>query len=238
MYCARCGKKNEEAAAYCLQCGEKFTPYSIKAAEENSAQWPPSTELPQPEGLDEGQEWIKTRNPNYVRPWIRYWARATDITLCFLIGFNLLLIVWPEILELDASKIIMNDAVVTMIVLAIWVVIEPWFLSTWGTTPGKALFRIRIAKLDTGRKLNYSEAFHRAANVWYRGFGFGIPIVNLVTLIVAYKRLMKSGVTSWDQQSNTVIAHSEIGMGRTFLIILIWLGFFLFMGLLGIYLDA
>ena len=231
MYCNRCGKKNEGAAAYCFQCGEKLTAYPIKAAEENSAQRPPSTELSQPEGLDEGQEWLKSRNPNYVRPWIRYWARSTDIALCFLIAGSLSSIVWPEMLEL-------NDAVVTMIVLAIWVVIEPWFLSTWGTTPGKALFRIRIAKLDTGRKLNYSEAFHRAANVWYRGFGLGIPIINLVTLIVAYKRLMKSGVTSWDQQSNTVIAHSEIGMGRTFLIILIWLGFFLLMGLLGIYLGT
>jgi hypothetical protein len=232
MHCKRCGKKNEEAVSYCSQCGEKLTPYpTIKAAEENSAQWPPSTELPHPEGLDEGQEWIKTRNLNYVRPWIRYWARSTDMALCFLIAGNLSLIVWPEMLEL-------NDAVVTMIVLAIWVVIEPWFLSTWGTTPGKALFRISIAKLDTDRKLNYSEAFHRAANVWYRGFGLGIPIVNLVTLIVAYKRLMKSGITSWDQQSNIVITHSEIGMGRTFLIILIWLGFFLFMGLLGTYLDA
>ena len=46
MYCTKCGKKNEEGAAYCYACGQKlFVPKTIKA--------PEGTEIEQESGAGE-----------------------------------------------------------------------------------------------------------------------------------------------------------------------------------------
>ena len=219
MFCTQCGKKNEGTAAYCSQCGAELVAATAKAATETSEQQAPRPEPPQPAELGEGQERFKARNPNYVRPWIRFWARYTDMYfISLVVGFLIGLVSEEWIYEV-------SEIVLGIIVAATWVVIEPWFLSTWAATPGKALFRIRVTKFDTGQKLNYSESFLRAANVWFRGLGLAIPVVNLVTQFVAYNHLKASGVTTWDKNSNSVTTHSEIGMGRVFLIILMWFGF-------------
>jgi hypothetical protein len=129
---------------------------------------------------------------------------------------------WPTVL---ADLWDRNPPLSSMGILAVMVVIEPWFLSKWGATPGKALFRIQILALDTGRKLSYLAALRRALLVWFRGIAMGLPVFSLIAQIVAYRRLKVHGVASWDRDSSSVVTHAEIGGGRIFLIILIWLAF-------------
>ncbi len=222
MYCTQCGAEYSEDSAYCAKCGSKLADNAVGATP-NQEQ--PATSGQQPESdipsaapeLDEGQERLKTRDPAYVRPWIRMWARFVDIVLFGIVGGGLVAgLIWPELMEL-------SDVVVGIITMAVWIPIEPLFLSRWGATPGKALFRIRVLALETGRKLSYSEALNRSVNVWFRGTGLGLPVVSLVTEIVAYQRLTSQGVTSWDSDSNSVVTHADLGIVRVLLIILVLL---------------
>ena len=156
-----------------------------------------------------------------VRPWIRYWARTFDFLLFSFFAGIILAIVYPAALG-------MNSGLLGIIVVFVYVFVEPCMLSTWGTTPGKALLNIRLRRQD-GTKLNYAEALSRALSVWIRGLGLGIPIVALFTQVNAYGKLTKDGITSWDQNGGFCIAHKFIGAGRIAVIIAIFIGFAFFM---------
>ena len=159
-----------------------------------------------------------------ARPWVRYWARMIDVMLFFFLADVLLAFICPAVIE-------MNDKRLGIIYLFLYVFVEPCMLSSWGTTPGKALLNIRLRKID-GTKPNFSEALARAFNVWIRGWGIGIPIVVLFTQITAYKRLTKDGITSWDKDGGFRISHKLFGAGRVIAVIALFV-FFCFLIVLG-----
>jgi hypothetical protein len=103
-----------------------------------------------------------------------------------------------------------------------WVFIDGFLLSLFGTTPGKWLFRIKITD-SLGRMLTLPVAFRRSIAVWLLGFGAGIPIVNLITQLVAYNKLKKDGITSWDREWDCVVFHGKITQERLIVIVtIIW----------------
>jgi uncharacterized RDD family membrane protein YckC len=88
-----------------------------------------------------------------------------------------------------------------------------------GGSVGKWFFGIRV--LDAaGQTIGIGRALRRESSVWVRGLGFGIPIITLITLIVAFKHLTKSGTTSWDQETGMVIVHRSHGPRQIFLSVL------------------
>jgi hypothetical protein len=80
---------------------------------------------------------------------------------------------------------------------------------------------IRITN-ESGERLGLAIALKRSFSVWIRGWGLGIPIVSLFTLIAAYTTLKRNGVTSWDRDFNCVVSHDEFSYLRLFLLILMW----------------
>lgn len=155
-----------------------------------------------------------------IRPWVRYWARTMDIFLwSFLFGIPLVLI-YPPALEL-------NDILWGILILFAYMPVESIMLSSWGTTPGKALLRIRLRKL-TGNKLTYAEALTRSFNVGVKGMGIGIPLIALITLIAAYKNLTKNRITTWDKDGNSHVSHKTVGAIRIIVTILFFFIAFIF----------
>lgn len=158
-----------------------------------------------------------------VRPWVRFWARIFDFALATLVIVLIVAIITP--LSLD-----MPEPLLGMVVLFVWIFIEATLLSTWGTTPGKWLLRITLRD-SAGRILTNSDALYRSFLVWWRGLGIGIPIVSLITLIVAYRNLSKNGITTWDHDGNLVLSHKRIGTPRVIVTILFFIGFISLMAL-------
>lgn len=153
-----------------------------------------------------------------IRPWVRYWARSCDIYL-FAIPFGVLLgILYPPIFN-------MPEFLLGILMIFAWIFLEAWLLSTWGTTPGKWLLKTTV-RASTGRKLTYSESLTRSFLVWVKGFGIGIPIVALITLVVAHARLKREGITSWDKEVGSMVTHERIGEFRTVVTAFLLLGFF------------
>lgn len=141
-----------------------------------------------------------------VRPWVRFWARTIDTLLFAFCAGIIIGIIAPAMLDLP-------DTIFGMIALFAYNFVEPAFFTWWGTTPGKALFRIKLLKGDSSR-LTYSDALNRVFKVWLRGMGLGIPLVALFTHLNSYNRLTKEGVTSWDKDDGIMVTHQNIGAGR------------------------
>lgn len=153
-----------------------------------------------------------------MRPWVRYFARTIDGLLA---GFGIGIIaslVYPPLLQL-------SDAVLGLLVLFLFVFIEPFFLANWGTTPGKSLFRTSVLN-EEGGFLSYPVALRRSFDVWLKGLGAGIPLISLVALGLSYAHFKDDGVTSWDERAGSVVVHRKIGASRVVVAVVILLVMF------------
>jgi len=160
-------------------------------------------------------EQLETMAP---RPWVRYWARMFDVYFFSLIFGLVSEFVSPGVLEH------MNDAALGLAVLFVWVFVESFLLCTWGTTPGKALLRIRIKKSD-GAPIQISDALARSFRVWWRGTAIGVPLIALITLTFAYHKLQTDRITTWDRDTGIVVTHGDIGWVRVIALVLFFLMF-------------
>jgi len=95
-------------------------------------------------------------------------------------------------------------------------------LSSFGTTPGKSLLGIKIRALS-GKKISYSTGMRRGFLVWLNGMGMGIPFVALFTMIIAYSKLKRNGITSWDERCGISVIHYQLSIFRVILFITIFI---------------
>lgn len=153
-----------------------------------------------------------------IRPWVRYFARITDIWLfSVVVGFTVAILA-PSVLNLP-------EIVLTIGILFAWVFQESILMTNCGTTPGKWLFKIKVRD-SRGKKLSFSDALNRSFSVLFKGFGAGIPIISLFTLLSSRSKLKRDGITIWDEEGGYVVTHEKIGALRSVVITMLFLGFF------------
>jgi uncharacterized RDD family membrane protein YckC len=148
--------------------------------------------------------------------WARWLARSADGLLITPIVFVLfatlgvaielgrapaIILEWTEQPVLAAAM----EIVAAFMVFALW---EPLFLSNTGTTPGKWIMGISVRTRD-GAKLSLPRALARFVTVWFVGLGAGIPLLSLVTMLMARAKLINDGVTGWDEQLDCVVEHRK-----------------------------
>lgn len=137
--------------------------------------------------------------PQVFRPWRRFWARMFDWWLCGRLWFLIQLL----ILNIDAAgrPATLGSMILGIIVqLILMLILEPLFLSRWGTTPGKWLLGLYVTH-ERGRKLSYTEALYRTSGVLVSGMGLAIPIYDLVRLYLSYKTCASGVRLSWDDET-------------------------------------
>ena len=142
-----------------------------------------------------GKESISTKG--FEPPWIRLFARLFDYAL-------LCMIIWATGFSFADSY----EHWIPWELLA-WLPIEAALLSTWGTTPGKWLLKVKITP-----HLRFEQALKRSLSVWMRGIGMGIPFVNFFCLLIAYKKLRLLKTTSWDRDAYTKVTCGHLGRFR------------------------
>lgn len=140
-----------------------------------------------------------------IRPWFRFWAREID-------GGVALALVAMAAAVMDAYGIKIDRLAFVLFLMA-KVFFEPLLLSTWGTTPGKFLFNIKVMRQDGGR-LGYGEALFRTLKVWIFGLAIGLPLLDIWALIRANYKLRKQGITSWDKEGGFCVTHRFLTVWR------------------------
>jgi uncharacterized RDD family membrane protein YckC len=159
-----------------------------------------------------------------VRPWVRYFARLIDMALIgIMVGLQIHFAL-PD--EMSNNRLV--DQFVQFLALTLWIPIEAALLATFGYTPGKALLRVRVSNKN-GSHLSFGQALSRSFGVWLMGLGTGlIPLVTLVTMLVAHSRLATKGVTNWDRAGRFQVTHRKVGIIRTLIAIAIFAGLIAF----------
>ena len=190
MFCSKCGEPAVQDAKFCAKCGVSLQPSA------------PPTAQPEPKPAAE-----IVPAPSQVRPWVRYWARMFDVYSFSLVGAVILAVIAPQFFEKQ------NEYALGMMLVFAWVFVEASLLSSFQTTPGKWLFKTKIA-LTSGSPINFSQALARSFKVWWRGFGTGFPIAPMITMIIAHGRLTRNSITSWDKDDGFTVTHETIGVLR------------------------
>jgi hypothetical protein len=136
--------------------------------------------------------------------------------------FTIMLGLIVDFSALPGARII--KALIIIIIPFLYMFIEWYMLSLWGTTPGKALLNIRLRRIDD-TKMTCVESLSRSFNVWLRGLGCGLLIVTLITDLAAHNRLTKDGITSWDKSGGFRVSHMRVGTGRIIAVMSLFVGF-------------
>ncbi len=206
MFCSQCGEPKGQGAKFCANCGTGFPSSAPSLAEPSS-----------------GSLAAVASNSNQIRPWVRYWARMFDVCFFTLLSGMVVGVVSPQLIEG------LNETVLGLMFVFAWVFVEALLLSSFQTTPGKWLFKTKIA-LTSGTPIDFAQALTRSLKVWWRGFGIGFPIATIITMTVAHHRLTRDWTTSWDKDGGFLVTHETIGAPRVlaalafFFVVLVFVG--------------
>lgn len=119
--------------------------------------------------------------PKEIHPWRRFFARTLDYALLnALVSFVMVVVLRVRPLPGDFV-----DALIVIGSAALFVPIEAFLLSRWGTTPGKLAMGIRLESIQGGN-LGFQAALDRSLLVYQAGMGFRIPVVEFVTNFYRY----------------------------------------------------
>jgi len=158
------------------------------------------------------------------RPWVRFWARSFDLACISAIVNVAFVFACASSSELsDFARTGSTAFFLTASIMPVffWMLVEPFFLSSLKTTPGKWLLRTTISFNRPGYD-KLTAAFERSFLVWVSGMGCGIPLINLVAYIISYTQLKHGTPLSWDKTTDCTVSHNKIGTRRTvFFIVLL-----------------
>ena len=212
--CANCGtvvsKPGLDAQLSCSDCGmDEFHVVQTSAL-------PPRRQRKSDDDVGD--------NP-IVSPWARWAARTLD----FWIGTFLSAIVCGFILGsigIDTDNI--SDLGWTILCFPGGFVLDALCYYFFGWTLGKCLFAVKV-RLQDGCRLTYAEYLKRNLWVFVKGFGLGIPIVNLVMHVVQYNRLRAGKSASYDEGKEIKIVRSKHNVARTVIGIIVLIVIFVFL---------
>lgn len=122
--------------------------------------------------------------PKEIHPWRRYFARWLDYNILGTVMLFLIIVV----LRIRPVPGNFLNIVLAVLYGFLFVPIEAFMLSKWGTTPGKYAMGIRLESINGGN-LSFQQARERAWTVLRDGMCFYIPILEFISLLHRYAML-------------------------------------------------
>lgn len=182
------------------------------------ADWKPLRELnefteywqPVPEIISQAEEArrIARISLDTPQPWPRFWARMVDYIWFSSLLWSLLIAFLPADTLHWLTKMFFRGAPLNSIFFLFFALIEAWWLSRGGTTPGKALMRVRVRRMD-GKLPTYRQALTRSLLVFFKGAALWLFPLNLFTMSWSRLRLLQNGTTSWDRDTELRVEHGD-----------------------------
>ncbi|MFA5385840.1 MAG: RDD family protein [Eubacteriales bacterium] len=162
---------------------------------------------------------------SFPLPWDRFWARCIDLPIHYLILFLILIFSGVSSYVAGLTPIEYKGVKVLIIAWAVlsaeFILYEFIFLSIFGATPGKALFRIKVTGND-GKKLSFSAALVRALSVYCFGhYLFVFQEVFVIAYWFSSRYYKKTGTFRWDKASDSVVSQGLLTLLRRKLLILL-----------------
>lgn len=154
------------------------------------------------------------RLPYVYYPWRRFLARILDLSFYNLLWSGFLIFAFNVNLSLRSNIGSLMD---TFASIALMLFLEPLWVHFFGTTPGKAIFGLKIEDPE-GKRLSYNVALERTWGVISNGMGYNIPIYSLVRLWKSYKLCSENEIQPWDESVSYTIKDTKTYRG------VLWIG--------------
>jgi|HubBroStandDraft_5_1064220.scaffolds.fasta_scaffold195044_2 hypothetical protein len=170
-------------------------------------------------------------------PWRRYFARVLD-TLSGGTATWFLLNLLVAAVDQDTSKSIVqfsSDDQYKYLLSAVIILLASFpnalFIGLTGSSIGKWLFGIKVMS-SSNSVLGFKVAFSREMIIFVKGWGLGLPIVYLFTMIAAYKNLKADGEATWDRDLGAIVTQRPSSTGQTLMSLtgaVLWLILYVFL---------
>lgn len=132
--------------------------------------------------------------PVVRHPWRRYLARLLDHSLCVLL-LNAALVLTLRFTFGDGA---LNTLIQSYLAWGVQFLLEPLLLATWGTTPGKWIFGLKVRNAHGG-KLTFREAAARLTALFGYGEGWSLPGYQLYRNYKCFRACDDGEVLPWDE---------------------------------------
>ena len=134
-------------------------------------------------------------------PWRRLFAYNLDYNLCLLLLYAVLELGFHVNITKGSGLLSLLYAYLALI---LQVLIEPWLLHRFGTTPGKAIMGIYI-ETESGERPTCAQARARTWKRFWYGLGANIPIFGLVRMWQkGYRPCRDCESCAWDSENELV----------------------------------
>ena len=144
-----------------------------------------------------------------VVPWRRYFARMLDLNIFTLVVAFIAGSVFPDVGE--ESFLIVWTTFGSILAMPF---VESFLMQTGGgATPGKRLLGITVS-LESGEEPTYMQLVKRNFKAMALGFGLGVPLVSLVTLVISYNKLNTDVITPWDRSGGFIVSSIDVDRSR------------------------
>lgn len=128
-------------------------------------------------------------------PWRRYFARLLDISL-YGLPFLAVELLWFHI-PIKTFDRWWFQLLNSYLAYGVMLLVEPFLLHFWATTPGKALFGITVRDPE-GEKPSLYWARRRTFEVFAYGLGFGLPFYTVYRQYQSWKTVRQREYNEWE----------------------------------------
>lgn len=171
-----------------------------------------------------------------VRPFVRFWARMFDYTMVSVVVFLFSDITLPEpgvgesfadVFSRYLEEMQKPEALVLartqLFAMIGWQLLEGVLIHLFATTPGKALFGIKVLAAD-GSRIPVLKSLGRSMYVYVLGAGFYQVPFSIIGMTFSFFRLLGSGKCLWDQHLDLQVETPPVGSVRIMLAIAAFIG--------------
>ena len=183
-----------DAEALCQRMRQDGAQYATLDAEKYLHPQPEAQRLYHPAGQAD-------QRPYAFTPWRRLLAFNLDYDLCLLLLYAVLSLGFHVNITRGSGLLSLLYA---YLALMLQLLIEPWLLHRFGTTPGKALMGIYI-ETESGERPTCAQARARTWKRFWYGLGANIPILGLVRMWQkGYRPCQDCEPCAWDSENELV----------------------------------
>ena len=183
-----------DAEALCQRMRQDGAQYATLDAEKYLHPQPEAQRLYHPAGQAD-------QRPYAFTPWRRLLAFNLDYDLCLLLLYAVLSLGFHVNITKGSGLLSLLHA---YLALMLQLLIEPWLLHRFGTTPGKALMGIYI-ETESGERPTCAQARARTWKRFWYGLGANIPILGLVRMWQkGYRPCQDCEPCAWDSENELV----------------------------------
>lgn len=183
-----------DAEALCQRMRQDGAQYATLDAEKYLHPQPEAQRLYHPAGQAD-------QRPYAFTPWRRLLAFNLDYELCLLLLYAVLSLGFHVNITKGSGLL---SPLYAYLALMLQVLIEPWLLHRFGTTPGKAIMGIYI-ETESGERPTCAQARARTWKRFWYGFGASIPILGLVRMWQkGYRPCRDCESCAWDSENELV----------------------------------